>query len=57
MQTGAHCYCCSGFYMPCAWGEGGKMGITELSGMKCGAYPIISVFEEQMRGAARPCFM
>jgi len=56
MQTGSHCHCCSGFDMPCAWGEAGKMGVAKFSGLKCWAYPIISVFEEQMRGAARPCF-
>lgn len=56
MRPVAHCHCCSGFDMPCAWREAGKMGVVDLNDLKCWAYPIISVFEEQMRGAARPCF-
>lgn len=56
MQTAAHCCCFSGFGTLRAWGEAGKTGVAELSDLKCWAYRIISVFEEQMWGVARPCF-
>lgn len=29
--------CSSGFDMPCAWGEAGKMGTAELGGLECWA--------------------